>query len=131
MTLTLWFILLKRSKLRKMSSCPYKLEPRLCGTLSEKWLDSSGKQLNAGSLPVKSVSGVRRRRRLRRRSPMAMLILLLIFSSACAGKVVLLRDGDIRLMEDGNYSVSPVWIEDRLHFENDMVKRLSECNDNQ
>lgn len=34
------------------------------------------------------------------------------------------------LLENGNYSVSPAWMEERLNFENDMVKRLQECNSN-
>ena len=30
----------------------------------------------------------------------------------------------------GSYAVSEAWMEERLQFENDMVKRLSECNAN-
>lgn len=33
-------------------------------------------------------------------------------------------------LDNGRYSVSEEWVSERLHFENDMVKRLSECNDN-
>jgi len=50
--------------------------------------------------------------------------------NACAGKVILLKDGEMRLLNDGSYAVSAVWMEERLQFENDMVKRLSECNVN-
>ena len=59
---------------------------------------------------------------------MGILIVYLVSLNACGSKVVLLKDGEMRLMENGNYSVSPVWIEERLQFENDMVKRLQECH---
>ena len=56
------------------------------------------------------------------------LIALVLCLNACESKVVLLKESDMRLMDDGNYSVSPAWMEERLHFENDMVKRLQECH---
>jgi len=56
---------------------------------------------------------------------------LLVSLNACAGKVVLLKDGDMKLLDDGNYAVSAIWMEERLQFENDLVKRLSECNTNE
>ena len=59
---------------------------------------------------------------------MGILIVYLVSLHACGSKVVLLKDGEMRLMENENYSVSPVWIEERLQFENDMVKRLQECH---
>ena len=36
------------------------------------------------------------------------------------------EESDMELLENGNYSVSPAWMEERLQFENNMVKRLQE-----
>lgn len=57
-------------------------------------------------------------------------MLWLISLNACAGKVILLKEGEMSVLDNGNYSVSPAWMEERLLFENDMVKRLQECNSN-
>jgi hypothetical protein len=57
-------------------------------------------------------------------------VLCLVSLNACAGKVILLKDGEMRFLNDGSYAVSEAWMEERLQFENDMVKRLSECNAN-
>jgi hypothetical protein len=59
-----------------------------------------------------------------------MLVVFLVSLNACGGKVILLKDGEMRLLDDGSYAVSEAWMEERLQFENDMVKRLSECNAN-
>ena len=34
----------------------------------------------------------------------------------------------MRVLEDGWYAVSEEWVEERLQFENNMVKRLHECH---
>ena len=128
MILTTWFTSLRKTNL-KQNNCPYKLEPS-CGVLLEKHLDLSEKQLPDGLKPVKNVFGKTTRRILKRPWVAVMLVVLLVSLNACAGKVILLKDGEMRLLEDGNYSVSAVWMEERLQFENDMVKRLSECNAN-
>jgi hypothetical protein len=56
------------------------------------------------------------------------LIGLLLFLVSCESKVVLLKSGEMRVLEDGWYAVSESWVEERLQFENDMVKRLQECH---
>ena len=129
MILTTWFTSLGKTKNQKKSNCPYKLEPS-CGVLLEKHSDLSEKQLPEGLKPVKSVSGKITRRTLRKPWLTVMLVVLLVSLNACAGKVVLLKDGEMRLLNDGSYAVSASWMEERLQFENDMVKRLSECNSN-
>jgi hypothetical protein len=58
-----------------------------------------------------------------------MWCLSLVFLTSCAGRVVLLESGEMIALDNGRYSVSEEWVSERLHFENDMVKRLSECND--
>jgi hypothetical protein len=82
--------------------------------------------------PKKSTNAVGERMKWisRKHWQIVMSIVLLVSLNACAGKVVLLKDGDIRLLDDGGYAVSAVWMEERLQFENDLVKRLSECNTN-
>jgi len=129
MTLTTWFTSLRKTKNLKTNNCPYKLEPS-CGASLEKPLDLSEKQLLDGLKPVKNVFGRTTRRTSRKPWLIVMSVVLLVSLNACAGKVILLKDGEMRLLEDGNYSVSAVWMEERLQFENDMVKRLSECNAN-
>jgi uncharacterized lipoprotein YehR (DUF1307 family) len=69
-------------------------------------------------------------KRLNKLLLIVVLMLLLISLIGCGGKVILLKEGDMSLLENGNYSVSPAWMEERLNFENDMVKRLQECNSN-
>lgn len=128
MILTTWFTSLRKTNL-KQNNCPYKLEPS-CGVLLEKHSDLSEKQLPEGLKPVKSVSGKTTRRILRKPWLTVMLVVLLVSLNACAGKVILLKDGEMRLLNDGSYAVSEAWMEERLQFENDMVKRLSECNAN-
>lgn len=130
MSLTTWFTLLrKRNKKIKNSNCPYKLEPS-CGVLLEKRWGLYVKPSVGGLKHVKSESGSRMRMISNRLWLIMMLMLLVVSLNACGGKVVLLKEGDMRLLEDGSYAVSGAWIEERLLFENDMVKRLQECNSN-
>ncbi len=129
MTLTTWFTLLRRTKNPKTNNCPYKLEPS-CGISLEKPLDLLEKPLSEGLRQGMSMFGRTMKRRLRKPWLIGMLVVLLIFLNACGGKVILLKDGEMRLLNDGSYVVSEAWMEERLHFENDMVKRLSECNAN-
>jgi len=128
MILTTWFTSLGKTSLKK-NNCPYKLEPS-CGVLLEKHSDLSEKQLPDGLKPVKNVFGKTTRRILRKPWLTVMLVVLLVSLNACAGKVILLKDGEMRLLNGGSYAVSEAWMEERLQFENDMVKRLSECNAN-
>ena len=129
MILTTWFTSLGKTKNQKKSNCPYKLEPS-CGVLLEKHLDLSEKPLREGLKPVKNVFGRTTRRILRKPWLTVMLVVFLVSLNACGGKVILLKDGEMRLLDDGSYAVSEAWMEERLQFENDMVKRLSECNAN-
>jgi len=128
MTLITWFTSPRKTNL-KQSNCPYKLEPS-CGVLLEKHLDLSEKPLLDDLKPVKNVSGRTTRTILRKPWQIVMWVVLLVSLNACAGKVILLKDGEMRLLDDGSYAVSAIWMEERLQFENDMVKRLSECNAN-
>jgi len=128
MILTTWFTSLGKTNL-KQNNCSYKLEPS-CGVLLEKHLDLSEKQLPDDLKPVKNVFGRTTSRILRKPWLTVMLVVLLVSLNACAGKVILLKDGEMRLLNDGSYAVSEAWMEERLQFENDMVKRLSECNAN-
>ena len=128
MILTTWFTSLRKTNL-KQSNCPYKLEPS-CGISSEKQSDLSEKLLQDGLRQSMNVAGKTTRRILRKPWVAVMLVVLLVSLNACAGKVILLKDGEMRLLNDGSYAVSEAWMEERLQFENDMVKRLSECNNN-
>tara|TARA_R100000687_G_scaffold42499_1_gene34637 strand:- start:36 stop:332 length:297 start_codon:yes stop_codon:yes gene_type:complete len=96
----------------------------------EKPLDLLEKPLSEGLRQGMTVLGRTMKRRLRKPWLIVTLVVLLVSLNACAGKVVLLKDGEMRLLNDGSYAVSAVWMEERLQFENDMVKRLSECNAN-
>ena len=98
MILTTWFTSLRKTNL-KQSNCPYKLEPS-CGVLLEKHLDLSEKQLPDGLKPVKNVFGKTTRRILKRPWVTVMLVVLLVSLTACAGKVILLKDGEMRLLEE-------------------------------
>ena len=93
-------------------------------------MDLSEKPLREGLKPVKNVFGRTTRRILRKPWLTVMLVVLLVSLNACGGKVILLKDGEMRLLNDGSYAVSEAWMEERLQFENDMVKRLAECNAN-
>jgi hypothetical protein len=96
----------------------------------EKQLDLSEKPLREDSKHGMNVFGRTTRRILKSPWRVVTLVVLLVFLNACGGKVVLLKDGEMRLLNDGSYAVSASWMEERLQFENDMVKRLSECNSN-
>jgi hypothetical protein len=88
------------------------------------------KPLVEGSKHAEKESGSRMKMIYRRLWLPMILMLWLISLNACGGKVILLKEGEMSLLENGNYSVSPAWMEERLLFENDMVKRLQECNSN-
>ena len=125
---TLFTSLGKRSK-SQQSNCPYKLEPS-CGVLLEKRWGLYVKPLVEGSKHVEKDSGSRMKMIYRRLWLPMILMLWLISLNACGGKVILLKEGEMQLLDNGRYSVSPAWMEERLLFENDMVKRLQECNSN-
>jgi len=91
------------------------------------WLE---KQSQEGLKQSTNVLGKRMKWISRKHWQIVMSIVLLVSLNACAGKVVLLKDGEMRLLDDGSYAVSAIWMEERLQFENDLVKRLSECNTN-
>jgi hypothetical protein len=88
------------------------------------------KPLVEGGRHVKKENGNKTTRILRPLCLIVALLLLLVSLSGCGSKVILLKDGEMLLLDNGNYSVSPAWMEERLSFENDMVKRLQECNSN-
>ena len=118
----------KKTKVKK-SSCPYKLEPS-CGESLEKRWGLYVKQSVEGLKHVEKENIRSDPKRLNKLLLIVVLMLLLISLIGCGGKVILLKEGDMSLLENGNYSVSPAWMEERLNFENDMVKRLQECNSN-
>jgi len=91
------------------------------------WLE---KQSQEDQKQNTNVLGKRMKWISRKHWQIVMSIVLLVSLNACAGKVVLLKDGEMRLLDDGSYAVSAIWMEERLQFENDLVKRLSECNTN-
>jgi hypothetical protein len=126
---TLFTLLRKRSKKIEKSNCPYKLEPS-CGVLLEKRWGLYVKPSVGGLKHVENESGSRMKMTYRKLWLPMMLMLWLISLNACAGKVILLKEGEMSVLDNGNYSVSPAWMEERLLFENDMVKRLQECNSN-
>ena len=126
---TLFTLLRKRSRKSQNSSCPYKLEPS-CGVLLEKPWGFYGKPSVEGLKHAGRESGSRMRTIYRRLWLTMILMLWLISLNACGGKVILLKEGEMQLLDNGRYSVSPAWMEERLLFENDMVKRLQECNSN-
>ena len=130
MILTTWFTLPKRMIHQQQSSCPYKLEPS-CGVSSETHLGWLEKQSQEDLKQNTNVLGKRMKWISRKHWQIVMSIVLLVSLNACAGKVVLLKDGDMKLLDDGNYAGSAIWMEERLQFENDLVKRLSECNTNE
>ena len=120
-------ILAKKNKKKLKSECPYKVEP-VCLEQSQKSLDSQEMSSNEGHLVNMTVNGRRTRKRLKSLWSIVTLIVLMLFLSGCESKVVLLKSGDMRVLEDGWYAVSEEWVEERLQFENNMVKRLHECH---
>ena len=116
----------KKNKMLK-NECPYKVEP-VCLEQSQKSLDSQEMSSNAGHLVNMTVNGRRTRKRLKSLWSIVTLIVLMLFLSGCESKVVLLKSGEMRILEDGWYAVSESWVEERLQFENNMVKRLHECH---
>lgn len=129
MNLTSLFTLLKKRSKPKKSNCPYKLEPS-CGVSLEKHLVLYVKQSIEGLKHVGRKSIQKGLKKSNRLLQIVTPMLLLIFLTGCGGKVILLKEGEIKALPSGNYEVSPAWVEERLNFENDMVKRLQECNSN-
>jgi len=128
MSLTTLFISLRKKKSRK-NNCPYKVEPS-CGILSGMRWDLS---VNPSVEGLKQGMKENIRKGLKRLKMLflgVILMLLLTCLTGCGGKVILLKEGEIKSLPSGNYEVSPAWMEERLNFENDMVKRLQECNSN-
>jgi hypothetical protein len=120
-------ILAKKNKKKLKSECPYKVEP-VCLEQSQKSLDSQEMSSEEGHLVSMTVNGRRTKKRLKSLWQIIILIGLLLFLISCESKVVLLKSGDMRVLEDGWYAVSEEWVEERLQFENNMVKRLHECH---
>ena len=116
----------KKNKMLK-NECPYKVEP-VCLEQSQKSLDSQEMSLNEGHLVNMTVNGRRTRKRLKSLWSFVSIIVLMLFLSGCESKVVLLKSGEMRVLEDGWYAVSESWVEERLQFENNMVKRMHECH---
>jgi hypothetical protein len=83
-----------------------------------------------GHLVSMTVNGKRIKKRLQSLWGIVTLVALTLFLASCGSKVTLLKDGEMRTLEDGWYAVSESWVEERLQFENDMVKRLQECHSN-
>lgn len=127
MSLISSFILAKKNKKMLKNECPYKVEP-VCLEQSQKSLDSQEMSSEEGHLVSMTVNGRRTKKRLKSLWQIIILIGLLLFLISCESKVVLLKSGDMRVLEDGWYAVSEEWVEERLQFENNMVKRLHECH---
>ena len=117
----------KKNKNQK-NECPYKTEPEKCSEQSHKSLDLPEKSSNEGHWVNMTVNGKRIRKKLQTRWNAMILIGLVLCLQSCESKVILLKKGEMRLLEDGSYAVSEAWIAERLQFENDMVKRLRECH---
>ena len=117
----------KKTSQSQKSECPYKVEP-VCLEQSQKSLDSQEMSSEEGHLVSMTVNGRRTKKRLKSLWQIIILIGLLLFLISCESKVVLLKSGDMRVLEDGWYAVSEEWVEERLQFENNMVKRLHECH---
>ena len=128
MSLTTLFTL-QRKKKSKKNNCPYKVEPS-CGILSGIHWDLSVKPSTEGSKQGMKENIRRGLVRLKMLLLSVILMLLLTCLTGSGGKGILLKEGEIKALPSGNYEVSPSWMEERLNFENDMVKRLQECNSN-
>ena len=127
MSLILSYMSGKRTSLKQKNNCPYKVEPE-CLEQSQKSLDSQEMSSEEGHRVSMTVNGKRIKKRLTSLWNIVTLIGLMLFLVSCASKVTLLKDGEMRTLEDGWYAVSENWIAERLQFENDMVKRLQECH---
>jgi len=127
MSLILSSISVKKRNKMPRSNCPYKKEP-VCLEQSQKSLDSQEMSSNEGHLVSMTVNGKRIKRRLKSLWSIVTLIVLMLFLISCESKAVLLKSGEMRILEDGWYAVSEGWVEERLQFENNMVKRLHECH---
>jgi len=117
----------KTSQKLLKSDCPYKVEP-VCLEPLQKSSDSQEMSLEEGHLVSLTLNGRRTKKRLKSLWAIVTLVGLLLFLASCESKVVLLKSGEMRVLEDGWYAVSESWVEERLQFENDMVKRLQECH---
>lgn len=117
----------KRTSPKLKSDCPYKVEP-VCLEQSQKSLDSQETSLKEGHLVSMAVNGKLTKKRLTHLWNIVTLAGLMLFLVSCESKVVLLKSGEMRVLEDGWYAVSESWVAERLQFENDMVKRLQECH---
>ena len=127
MSLILSSMLARRINPKLRNNCPYKVEPE-CLEQSQKSLDLPETSSKEGHLVSMTVNGRRTKKRLTSLWNIVTLIGLMLFLTSCASKVTLLKDGEMRVLEDGWYAVSESWVAERLQFENDMVKRLQECH---
>lgn len=60
----------------------------------------------------------------------AMLLLLLLLLSACAPRqdlVVIPADREITQMDNGNYQVTPAWLQERYRYETWITDQLEQC----
>ena len=117
----------KTSQKLLKSDCPYKVEP-ICLEPLQKSSDSQEMSSEEGHLVSLTLNGRRTKKRLKSLWAIVTLVGLLLFLAGAESKVVLLKSGEMRVLEDGWYAVSESWVEERLQFENDMVKRLQECH---
>lgn len=127
MSLILSSMLARRINPKLRNNCPYKVEPE-CLEQSQKYLGSPETSSKEGHLISMNVNGKRTKKRLTSLWNIVKLIGLMLFLTSCASKATLLKDGEMRVLEDGWYAVSESWVAERLQFENDMVKRLQECH---
>ena len=57
-----------------------------------------------------------------------MLIVSACFLTSCARKIVVIpEDRMIRALPNGNYEVTPAWLQDRYRLEMEMKQALEEC----
>lgn len=61
----------------------------------------------------------------------AMLMVSALLLSACAAKptiTVIPADRMVRELPDGNYEVTPAWLQERLEIERRLLRALDNCN---
>ena len=59
-----------------------------------------------------------------------MLMLSALCSSGCAGKTLVIpEDRTVRLLPNGNYEVTPAWLQDRYRYERTLLEQLTECKE--
>ena len=74
---------------------------------------------------------------LTRRWPIAILLICLLLSSGCGlfksqpttTLTVLPADRVIKSLPDGNYEVTPAWLQDRYTYERTITQQLDDCKE--